>query len=584
MTVGRTVPLVVGSLVGIIGVIGAVLVPSASVDYSDCVSLRVNSSTEKGDLVTVLADEYNSEKHVVEGRCAEVRVNKLTSGEAAQHLAEGWDASQAKMPRPDVWLPSTSLWAGLAELRSDRTLFTGENDSITTSPLVIGMPRKMAVALGWPDKHLGWSDLRNLARNPDWTAHGHPEWGLFAMGKDKPPLSSSGLAATIAAYHAAAGNPAQLTEGHLTDSETLEFVRDVESSVVHYSEDSVTFLGNLYVEDQKGTGKPYISAMIMQEQMVYAYNQGAPTGNPSHMGRQRRPNDPLVAIQPADSTVVLDHPFLVLDHVSDEQHAVAEHFRDFLLEREQQDRFIEHGFRDSEGRTSGDVADSVGTTPQLTTDAVGLPGPEVVDLMLDVWQDRIRIRGNVLLLLDVSGSMNEPIDPGAPGSTTKLDLLKPVVKQALDLLDEEINVALWTLTTAPEHVVREQLRPIGEARQELLALVDDLEADGETNLYDATHAAYQAMGGKIDPNHFNAIVLLTDGRDTARGGVSRQELLDAVTTEDVKTSVRIFTIAYGGDADRATLDAIATATKARAYDPSNLSDISQVFRSVFSHF
>jgi Ca-activated chloride channel homolog len=585
VTVRRALSLGAGVVAGAVTLLlVAFFLPASPVVRASCVTIVVNSSTEKGGLIADLGKRYNQADRVFGGNCAKVETYQKTSGATMDALNKGWDPARDESPAPQVWLPSTSLWAELLEYRTKKDFVTGEKDSITTSPLVIAMPEKMASALGWPEKQLGWADLRALANDRDWGKRGHPEWGRFAMGKDNPRLSTSGLAATIATNYAATKNVGGFTPENLTaNADVTSFVRNVESSVAHYSDDSVVFLGNLYAEDQKKTEKPYISAMVIQEQMAFLYNNGAPTGNPADLGKNPRPNDPLVAIHPADGTVMIDHPFLVMSDATPEQRAAAADFRDFLLEPEQQASFVAHGFRDSNGQAGDELAQSVGTRSKQKPPAIMLPGPAEVQAMLDGW-DAARRRGTVLLMLDVSKSMDDPSDPGATTSVSKLQLLKPAVKRGLELLDDDDEVALWTFSSEPDYTVVRPMTPVGPVREELTQQVDNLRAGGNTALYNTTAAAQQQMIRTLDPNRINAIVVLTDGNDTVRGGVSQQQLLDSIDATYLDTSVRIFTIAYGKDADSPALARIAEKSKGRAYDASDPSNIDKVFVSVFSNF
>lgn len=62
---------------------------------SDCaVRLEVNSSTEKGDLLAELAEEYNeSGRELAGGGCARVTVSETSSGVAKDALAQGGRSS-----------------------------------------------------------------------------------------------------------------------------------------------------------------------------------------------------------------------------------------------------------------------------------------------------------------------------------------------------------------------------------------------------------------------------------------------------------------------------------------------------------
>ena len=134
-------------------------------------------------------------------------------------------------------------------------LVPDELPTIAYSPLVIAMPRPMAEALGWPDAELGWSDLFDLAQDPDgWGAYGHPDWGAFKLGKTNPNYSTSGLNSLVGTYFAATGLSSDLSLQKIEEPKVQEFVGGVESAVVHYGDISLTFLSNLQRADDQGRG------------------------------------------------------------------------------------------------------------------------------------------------------------------------------------------------------------------------------------------------------------------------------------------------------------------------------------------
>ena len=92
---------------------------------------------------------------------------------------------------------------------------------------------------------------------------------------------------------------------------------------------------------------------------------------------------------------------------------------------------------------------------------------------------------------------------------------------------------------------------------------------------------------EYDPARINAIVLLTDGRNEDPRNEDLDELLRYLRTQnegEAATPVRIFTIAYGGDADEGTLKRIAEATGAAAYSAVDPATIVNVFNAVVSNF
>ena len=96
------------------------------------------------------------------------------------------------------------------------------------------------------------------------------------------------------------------------------------------------------------------------------------------------------------------------------------------------------------------------------------------------------------------------------------------------------------------------------------------------------------MLDEFDETRINAVVLLTDGRNEDPGrnedlrGLLR--FLGEQNEGESSTQVRIFPIAYGGDADEATLKRIAEATKAAEYSAVDPTTIVNVFNAVVSNF
>jgi Ca-activated chloride channel family protein len=594
----RRLPLAVATLVGLAAIVATYLVlrpggdpPAAStLGRDDCVQVEVNASTEKGDLLAELADAYNRSGRVVGGGCAGVSVHKTTSGAAAAALAAGWDEARDRAPEPQVWTPTSSLWLGqLTEqaAAADRSgLPAGaEFSSIAQSPLVIAMPRPMAEALGWPQAQVGWSDLLALAQDPaGWGSLGHPEWGRFSLGKDNPNLSTSGLAATIATFYAATGLSSDLSADRIADPAVREFVAGVEAGVLHYSDDAVRYMANLAEADAAGQALSYVSAVVIQEQLLYLYNRGSPTGDPSLLGTAPEPRVPLAALYPADGTIMLDHPYVVLPSATDQQRAAAADFLSYLQEPAQQRRLAEHGFRDHTGTPGAELAEVAGIPDGQLLSLVEPPSPGTVSAILDAWDD-LRKKANVLLVMDVSGSMNEPTGSGQ----TRLEAAKQAAIEALDLLHDEDRVGLWSFSTetgdSPQPYTEVwPLARMGESRAGLAEAIGGLHADGGTALYHTVRAAQQHLLSELSPDRITAVVVLTDGKNEYPADNDLAALLRDIDASSLEQSVRIFTIAFGEQSDLEVLTQIGQASRAAAYDARNPATIDRVFVSVISNF
>ncbi|MEU6198171.1 extracellular solute-binding protein [Streptomyces sp. NPDC047061] len=557
----------------------------------DCdVRLEVDSSTEKGDLLAELAAKYNAAgRELADGRCARVSVSETSSGVAMDALAKGWDEKRDGAPEPQVWTPTSSLWLTLLTRKgtaSDRTVLTGDKPvSLATSPLAIAMPRPMAEALGWPKKKIGWREVLSLTKK-GWGSLGHPEWGRFSLGKDNPHTSTSGLAATVAAFYAATGNSSDLTLDQVKDPKTRAFVAGVESGVLHYASDATAYMANLAEADAEGQSLSYTSAVAVQEQLVYLYNQGSPTGDVAKLGKGRKPKVPLVAIHPADGTLMLDHPFVVLPSAGKEQRAAAADFRAFLLEPAQQRRFQHFGFRDHEGNAGRELAASVSLPDQgrQQLSLIDPPAPAVLGAVLDSW-DELRKKARVLLVMDVSGSMNQ----SAGGVQSRLEAAKKAAVNALGQFHPDDEVGLWAFSTGTDEHPKpyQQIlppQPVRENRSQLTAAINGLSADGGTALYTTVRAAQQAALADLDTNRINAVVVLTDGKNEYPADNDLGALLKDIDATHLERSVRVFTVAFSDQADFDTLSKISAATKATSYDARDPAVIDKVMVSVISNF
>jgi Ca-activated chloride channel family protein len=599
----RRIPLLVAAVIGVVLVIVVrnVVVGGGSsgddnrpaqADRTDCIPLNITASSEKAALLSQIADDYNRTDRRASGRCVEARVTSMASGGAADALARGWD-ERSDGPRPDVWSPASRAWTVLLQQRLQAAdkgeMVPTELPSIAQTPLVIAMPKPMAEALGWPDKALGWSDVLALARDPrGWGGKGHAEWGKFKLGKTNPNFSTSGLNATVATYFAATGRSSDLTTADVKDKKVVDYVRGVESSVVHYGDTTLTFLQNLYDAGAKGQGLSYISAVTVEEKSVWDYNQGNPSGDPKTLGKQGKPRTPLVAIYPKEGTLLSDNPYTVLKAgwVDDAKRAAAADYLAFLQAPEQQRRFTDAAFRSFDGKPGAPVSRDNGLLPETKFTVIEPPAPQVLAQVAQSW-NTLRKRARVLMVIDVSGSMEQPV-PSAGES--RLELAKKAALSSIRQLAPDDQLGLWSFsseaagTNDPPYQVLIPPGPVSQVKAEFGAKVGDLIPNGATALYATTRAAVKSVRDSFDPTKINAVVLLTDGKNEYDKDNNLDSLVDSLDTEDGDSSVRVFPIAYGGQADFSVLQRIGKASKATAYDASNPATIEKVLANVLSNF
>ncbi len=571
-------------------------------DPGECLALDVAVSSEKIELLEVLARDFNDDRvEAPSGRCIHVRPQVKASGEAARLLAEGWDES-ADGPRPVIWSPAASSWGAVLNQRladaGKPPMASSEAQPFMLTPLVIAMPEPMAQALGWPERSIGFADIAALATDPQgWAAHGHPEWGPFRLGKTNPNFSTSGLSALIAQTSAAAGKTAGLSPEDLSNPAVVEFNRQIESSVVHYGDITMTFLNNWFRADRRGTALTYASAVAVEEKSVIDYNLGNPDGVLQPGEEPRPPRTKLVAIYPSEGTLFSDNPFYVLDAewVSEDERAAAAAFEEFVQRAENQRQVLRYGFRpgNPEVAVGEPITRENGVDPDQPQTLLEVPSPSVMVGLLDQWAQN-RKSARVLLVLDVSGSMG---DPAGSGFETKLDLAKQAVIEALGdfKADDEVGLRIFSTQLGPGEdetfVDLQPLAPIGPNRERLAQSIRNLTPVAGTPLFDVARQSFASMVDDYDPARINAVILLTDGMnddgDTSDDSRQLKDLVESVRAAaqgEQATPVRMFTIGYGSDADTSALGSIAEASNAAAYNASDATTIRRVFAQVVSNF
>ncbi|KJL48219.1 von Willebrand factor type A domain protein [Microbacterium hydrocarbonoxydans] len=561
-----------------------------------CTHITIATSSEKVNMLDELAEAFkDSPEHEGLKTCATVRPINVSSGNAARYLTTGDDwPSDDRDLWPTLWSPASTVWTDRVAAAASANL-VGEPASFTRTPVVFGMPEPMAKALGWPDKPISITDLSQLCQDPDgWGSVGKDIWGAFKISKTNPNTSTTGLSTILMQSYEASGKSADLTSADVEGA--ADFSRVFEECVIHYGDTTGNVLSTLYDETQNGSnGSAYVSAVALEETSLLNYNQGNPDSHTVQPGETLTPpKTKLVAVYPAGGSMWSDNPVTVLgaQWVTAEQRTAGEAFAAFLQTEAAQKLLPEYGFRPlDESVPLGKLfTANFGVDPAQP--AVTLPKPEVdvISTAIDQWT-QVRKPSSVLELIDISGSMDDPIGDGR----SRLDGAIQGAQTTLDHFRSTDEVGVWAFTTgissdAGEGIqVLRDVTPLAADGEKLDSSLEDLhyaQRNG-TPLYDAILTAYEAMSERAEPGRINAIVVLSDGEDTD-SATSLDSLIAKIgksTKEGGSDApVRIFPIAYGEGADTSALQRIADVTGGQLFDASNAERIDLVFASVINNF
>lgn len=508
----------------------------ATAPSGDAVRITFAYSSNLENMMSTLLPRFNAQRVEVGGRPVYVDGVAASSGDVESKIAHG-------QFKPDIWSPASSLWGRLLDYEVDRKFVPDDNPSLASSPVVIAMWEPLARALGWPRKQIGFADILKLATTQrSWSAFGKPTFGRFKLGHTNPDFSTSGLSFVAAQYYFAAGKHEGLTIQDVRRPAIRRTVRAIEHSIVHYGD-----TGSFFADQLRANGPGYASAVAMEETMLIDFNKTRPANAMK-----------LVGIYPREGTFVVDNPYIVLDApwVTSSQRAAASEFGRWLRKQLTPEVVAHFGYRpgDPNRRPLPPVTAANGADPTQPHRLLSLPEPRVLATIKTAWRQD-RKPANLELVVDVSGSMNDE---------NKIGQARDGLQAFIRELSAGDRAGLMIFAARPQWIVAPQ--PVAMNRVPLQGAVSQLIADGDTALYDATLQGWRTIDALRDDERINAVVLLSDGADTA--SQTRQDEMLAQLRSRANgegRQIRIFTIAYGSDANLDVLERIATASGGKAY-------------------
>ncbi len=532
------------------------------------VEVKIESSNTKEDWMNQMVKDFNaSGAKTGSGKPIVVTVVHGGSGTGLDNILSG-------SSKPVVYSPGTYVWIDqLNQKWSDqynKKLIKADCPALTSEPFGIAMWKPMAEALGWPNKPIKLSDIAKLAANPQgWASVGHPQWGTFKFGHGHPDYSNSGLLTMVAAVYSAAGVQNGLTPAQVKSEQVITSVRALEQSVYHYGRLSTDLFDRMTAR-----GPNYLHAITAFESDVVKWNL-------NHANELRFP---LVFIVPADATFWTQHPYCILDNadwVSDEQRDAAQQFQKYLLDPANQAKAVATGLRPADQSIALTAPLDLDHGAMTTVNAKNLPeleypSDEVVTHILDVFH-QVKKQSTVLVIIDTSGSMGgDKIKGAVDGALSFLDNMEPDERVIVYSFSDKIN----------------ELSPsgrVGDVREQLKQTIGGLYSGGGTALHEVIIRALDQMAQiktqdeANGENRLYGIVLLTDGKNDIAGGPSEADLLSRLPSGDQPGGIKLFTIAYGDDANEQLLQTLANRSNGKKFkgDPKT---IRSVYLAISSEF
>ncbi len=467
--------------------------------------IRVLTSTEQLTATQELADAYERWTAGEHHGCPASSLYVYAANPAATHdaIASGWleDPLSIIGPRPDVWLPDSTLDISDTLTRASRygvTLPIAENRPIAYSPLVLGVPAAFLPPSDDVRREWVWSRI--------WQESLRRGWDVV---RPDPAVSESGVLATTALY--ASLKP---TGQPLADPAAA---RGVEQRLERSLDKGQFPLGSS--EDLLCHGP---AAIIASEQAIVRYNQGLACP----LSPAPAPEQALTIFYPPD-TLSLNHPFVRLNWDGTGSQSASVAFGAWLDSTDGKRALLRVALRPPPlFEVTDPLTERFGAHAGVAFDR-RTPVKASVDAATARY-DQARRPGRVLIALDASGSMQSPVDRGG---TTRFQLASKGVEQVFGLMSDRDQFGLRVFPGR-------ELVPLGGARAAAGPALAGVRPGGGTPLYSTIVAGVDEVASSSS-DAVLSLVVLTDGHDTT-----------AVRPSDVDVQirgkgVRVFVVAIG---------------------------------------
>ncbi|WAB83933.1 VWA domain-containing protein [Microcella daejeonensis] len=466
-------------------------------------------------------------------RCVSIRVRTQGSADAAAVIGSASETAAA------AWIPDSSVW--IERMSTTATALGRAVPSTRILPAVASTPVVFAVP---------------SARAADWVDQ-PPSWAGVLSGRQAavlvdPGASSTSLAALLAMRGASGEDERAFASAIIALGDRIAGDRD-ESFDLASASDS-----------------PLVA--IATEQQVVARSEGG--------------SAPWVALYPTDGTVSVAAPFVLLGDPPREMSAdgmdVVAALTDFAdALRADGEALSDAGYRRADG---GGLLDQPGVKSEPTiADAALDPGAQLE--VLRSWSV-LTLRSRMLAVIDVSGSMLEPVG----GGLRRIDVFQQAALGAVERFPGEAELGVWAFSTDrvgdrdweelapvqplndPSHVQR-----IGEVVASLPSLIR-----GDTGLYDTILDAVDSARASYDPDKVNSVLVITDGRNEDDGLTLDQLLAELAARDDPERPVPVIIIGFGPDTDLPASRQIAEATRGGSYTATRPEDLGTVLVDALS--
>lgn len=420
-------------------------------------------------------------------------------------------------------------------------------EKIMLSPVILGVKRSKAEALGWDRQDPTWKDIADAAGA-----------GTFTFGMTNPTASNTGFTALVGIAAALASNPDALTAADVANPALKTFFQGQRMTA-----GSSGWLADAYAADASK-----VDGIINYESVILSLNANGKLG------------EPLVPVYPREGIITADYPLMLLNSG---KRAEYERLIAYLRSSAFQSRLSAATLRRPVNAESTPAV----AIPKRTLIELPFPGqPQIIDALLDAFLADVRVPSTSRFVLDLSGSMNEQgrIDQLKAAMDTLAGGDPGTLGNRYARFQNRERIGLIPFSNQPMRTLGFDMGTTSAENEATLAAIKTAVAgmhpDGGTAIYDSVQRAMSELALEKrtdDAPRYYTIVLMTDGENTQ--GLSLRELLRwRESQSDAVKSIRVFPIVFG-NADADEMKALAEATGGKAFD-AKAGSLAMVFKDI----
>ena len=423
-----------------------------------------------------------------------------------------------------------------------------DSKSIVIDPVVMAVEKKKAQELGFVDKEIKNKDILNAIKE-----------GKLKYVMSSVTQTNTGATAYLNFLNSLAGNPEVLTSDILKQEALQKDLKEFFKGVERVSGDE-DYLTEMYL-------KGNYNAMINYESSLIELNKKLVSEN----------KEPLYLIYPSDGVAINDMPFAYINNDSKDEYTKEKFnkIQNYLRSDEVTHILEEKGYRSWFGGIKKDTDENtfnkdwgIDTTKYLKD--IKYPSKTVMTEALNLYIEMLRKPTHVVFCLDISGSMT---GSGLEELQEAMNYILDYDKASIDKIQFSDTDKITVITFNGE-VDKIYDTKLGNNTKDVIKIIDNLETQGTTNIYDPSIEALKILEKDTD-DYTKTVILMTDGASNAG---SFKELKKYY--EKTNKTIPIYSITFGSSRED-QLEEIADLTNGKIFDGKK--GLTRAFKEVRSY-